>query len=300
VFSNSILLHIDHEVLFFKCGYCLIALFLLVNYSVNFTANYKKYLLIMQVDNSTLHLTHLIPQEDIHNAIPFSALLPLHGYHHKLSITALPWSLPDFATHIASLPAELIDMIQAFCAHDDLLALTSIDKTALATRFCNPRLQSLCFSSIKDTKQFLSYCQASQEKKAQELILEGGKISRSHLKPALSPNLTRRFISFTGENLQEVKTITLTLSVHSTAEQYDLLFTYLREIQHLTIQSTLQNSYDLGILLKATQGLNLYYLDICQACRVSAYIEDHLPDELWQFTTLEILTINNFKLIFRT
>jgi hypothetical protein len=126
----------------------------------------------MQVDNSTPHLTIFVPQKDTPSAILFPALLPLRGYHDKLSISAPSRSLSDFAPHIASLPAELIDMIQAFCAHDDLLALTSIDKTAFATRFCNPRLQKLCFKTVNDTEQFLSYCQALQEKKTEERILQ--------------------------------------------------------------------------------------------------------------------------------
>jgi hypothetical protein len=132
----------------------------------------------MQVDNSTLHQTtlppHFVPPEDTHSTIPFSALLPLHGYHDKLRISVSAQSLFGFVTRVASLPAELIDMIQAFCSHDDLLALTSVDKTAFASRLCNLCLQKLSFDTVKDTAQFLSYCQAIQEREAEERILEEG------------------------------------------------------------------------------------------------------------------------------
>jgi hypothetical protein len=281
--------------------YYLIALFLLVNYSVIFTPTHKKCLLIMQVDNSTLHHTtlppHFIPQKDPHSTPLFPALLPLHGYHQRLSITVPSWPLPDFATHVASLPAELINIIQSFCSHDDLLSLTSVDKAALATRFCNPRLQKLSFKTVKDTEQFLSYCQASQEKEAEELILEAGQKSCKRLKPALSPDTTPRFTSFTREHLHEVKAITLTLSDQFTAEQYNLLFTYLPEIQRLTIYSTEGSA--LGALFKAAQCLTLHYLAIVDDDGSNGHRslnkrEGNLPDELWQLTTLETLRINGF------
>jgi Leucine-rich repeat (LRR) protein len=250
----------------------------------------------MQVDNSTLHLTPLVPQEHPSSTSLFPALLPLRGYHHRLSITTLPWSLPAFTTHVASLPAELIDMIQAFCSHEDLLSLTSVDKTALAARFCNPRLQKLCFKTEKDIAQFLSYCQASQERQAQALILEEGQKSRKRLKLALSPDTTTRFTSFTREHLQEVKALTLTLFDQFTAEQYELLFTYLPGIQHLSLYFTERNHCALSGLLKAAQRLTLLFLAVClNLRRVPLYIEDHLPDELWQLTTLETLTISGFE-----
>jgi Leucine-rich repeat (LRR) protein len=216
-----------------------------------------------------------------------------------------PGSLLDFDTYIASLPAELIDIIQAFCSHDDLLALSSVDKAALATRFCNPRLQNLCFKTVKDTEQFLSYCQAVQDREAEELILEEGKKSRKRLKPALLPDFTTRFLSFTREHLQAIKALTLTLSDQFTAEQYDLLFTYLPGIQHLTIYSTKGSYCALGPLLKALQCLTLHYLYLLLVENNGShsrrgfneiedsfdYSEDNLPDELWQLTTLETLMI---------
>jgi hypothetical protein len=128
----------------------------------------------MQVDSSTSYLSTFVQQED-NSTHPFSALLPLHGYHHRLSITVPAWALSTFVIHVASLPAELIDMIQAFCSDDDLLSLTAVDKTAFATRFCNPRLQKLSFKTEQDIVQFLAYCQAIQDRQAQELILEEGQ-----------------------------------------------------------------------------------------------------------------------------
>jgi hypothetical protein len=254
----------------------------------------------MQVDNSTQpHTTlppHFVPQEDTNSTPLVSTLLPLHGYHQRLSITVPSWPLPDFANHVASLPAELIDMIQAFCSHKDLLSLTSVDKAALATRFCNPRLQKLSFKTVKDTEQFLSYCQTSQEKEAEELILEAGHKSRKRLKPALSLDPTMRFTSFTREQLQEVKALTLTISDQFTAEQYGLLFTYLSGIQHLTVRSTAFAS-SLSPLFKSAQRLTLHYLAIFnkgESPRNFNKKEDNLPDELWQFTTLETLKISDF------
>jgi hypothetical protein len=255
----------------------------------------------MQIDNSTLHhITlppHFVPSDGADSAPLFSALLPLHGYHQELSITVPSWSLPDFATHVGLLPAELIDMIQAFCSDDDLLSLTSVDKAALATRFCNPRLQKLCFKTINDTEQFLSYCQASQDRQAQALILEEEQKNLKWLTSALPFDPTTRFPLFTQEHLQEVRALTLTLPDQFTAEQYDGLFTYLPGIQHLTIDSTLQSSYALSPLLKAAPPLTLHYLVIFDANGFDE-IEDSLPDELWQFTILETLTIHGFQNIY--
>jgi hypothetical protein len=76
-------------------------------------------------------------------------------------------------------------MIQGFCSDKDLLSLTSVNKAGLATRFCNPRLQQLSFRTVKDTEQFLSYCQAIKEE-AQALILEKEPKIRTGLKSAFS------------------------------------------------------------------------------------------------------------------
>jgi hypothetical protein len=145
-------------------------------------------------------------------------------------------------------------MIQGFCSDKDLLSLTSVNKAGLATRFCNPRLQQLSFRTVKDTEQFLSYCQAIKEE-AQALILEKEPKIRTGLKSAFSFDPTTRFPLFTRD-LQAVNALTLTISAQSTAEQYDLLFTYLPGIQHLTLYST--RSHDaLGALCKAAQHLTL-------------------------------------------
>jgi hypothetical protein len=253
----------------------------------------------MQVDNSTPYFTTPVPQEDTHSTIPFpSLLLPLHGYHHRLSITAPAWPLPAFATHVTSLPAELIDMIQAFCSHKDLLALASVDKMALATRFCNPHLRKFCFKTVKDTQQFLAYCQALQEKEVEDRISEEEQKSHKRLKPALSPDPTLHFISFTQEHLQAIEA--LTLYEQFIAENYDLLFTYLPRIERLTIYSKLNNNSNLSALFKTAQRLNLHYLDVTHFNRPRDFnpVEDYLPDELWQLTTLETLIINNFQCIY--
>jgi Leucine-rich repeat (LRR) protein len=207
------------------------------------------------------------------------------------------WPLPAFATLVEQFPAELIDMIQAFCSDKDLLSLTSVDKTALAIRFSNPRLQQLCFKMVKNTAHFLSYCQAIQDRQAQELILEEGQKSRKRLKSTLSPDSTTQFTLFTREHLQKIKTLTLTISDQFTAEQYALLFTYLPAIQHLTIFSEKGNYDGLSTLLKAVQNITLQNLAIYSNNGSVDKRADHLPDELWQFTTLETLTIKSFQYI---
>jgi hypothetical protein len=244
------------------------------------------------------------------NLTEHAILIPLHGYHQKLSITA-PSSLPGYDTHVASLPAELIEMIQGFCSNEDLLSLTSVNQAALASRFCNPRLQKLSFNTIKDTKQFLAYCQAGQDRQAQALMVEKKPKIRTWLTSALSPHTTTRFISLNQEYLQAVKALTLTLSDPFTAEEYDLLFSFLPELQQLTVYFEGDNPTDLGSLLKATQHLNLHDLAIVQP-RYTSYgfprntsysessvkVEDHLPDELWQLTTLKTLIISGFRNIY--
>jgi hypothetical protein len=257
----------------------------------------------MQVGKSTQpHPTlppHFVSQEDTQSTPLIPSLLPLHGYHDKICITA-----PSLPLQLA-LSAEVIEIIQSFCSKKDLLSLTSIDKAALTTRFCNPRLQKLVFKRVKNTKQFLAYCQASQEKEAQELILKEGKKSHKQLKPTLLFDTTMHFTSFTREHLQAVKALNLTISAQFTAEQYDLLFTHLPGIQRLTIRSTLQSSYALIPLFKAAQRLTLYSLAIFNKNvfhdrrdrRDFSKLKDSLPNELWQLTTLVTLTIRGFAKI---
>jgi Leucine-rich repeat (LRR) protein len=251
----------------------------------------------MQVDNSTQPHTTFVSQEGVYSTTFFPSLLPLYGYYDRFKITMPSWPLPAFATTLEQFPAELINKIQAFCSHDDLLALTAVDKAAFATRFCNPRLQKFYFENVEDTEQFLAYCQAIQKKKAQVLTLKEGQKSRKRLEPPLLFNTTTRFPIFGREHLQAVKAVTLTLSARFTVEQYDLLFTYLSGVQHLTLHATPLSSCALGRSLKATQHLNLHHL-------VIIYPEDSglkqlwevtkLPNELWQFTTLKTLIIKGF------
>jgi Leucine-rich repeat (LRR) protein len=246
-------------------------------------------------NRSTLHQTTGILQQGTYSTPSFSALLPLYGYHQKLSIIA-PSSLPDFTTHVASLPAELIDMIQAFCVHDDLLALTAVDKAAWATRFCHPRLQKFAFKTVKDTEQFLSHCQALEEKEAQALTLEKEQKIGTEWKPVLSSDTITRFPFLFREHWQGIKALTLTLSAQFTAEQYNLLFASLPGIQHLTIYSEKGNHVALGPLLKAAQHLTLHHAFISpNPNNYGAFEQDHLPDELWQLTPLKILTIRGFE-----
>jgi hypothetical protein len=263
--------------------------------------NHKKYPLTMQVNNSTQpHITFIsqsttsstfISQSTTSSTF-FPSLLPLYGYYDKFKITMPSWPLPAFAT-LDQFPAELINKIQALCSDKDLLALTSVNQAALAARFCNPRLQKLFFKTVEDTKQFLAYCQALQEKEAQALMLEEGQESRKRLKPALSPDTITRFTSFTREHLQEVKALTLTLYEQFTAEQYELLFTYLPGIQHLTLYLGGENACALGVLLKAAQRFALLHLAVINLNRHRS--PAHLPDELWQLTTLKTLTIRGFS-----
>jgi Leucine-rich repeat (LRR) protein len=258
----------------------------------------KKDLLIMQVDKSTQPHTIFISQDTTSSTF-FPSLLPLYGYYDKLKIT-MPSPLPAFAT-LEQFPVELIDMIQAFCSDKDLLSLTSIDKTALATRFCNPRLQKLSFKTGEDIAQFLSYCQAIKEEDAQTLISKVRQKIGTWLKYALSLDPITRFPLFTRDHLQAVKALTLTLSDPFTAEQYNLLFTYLPGIQRLTIYfeedsdiCSERNFLDeLGALFKAAQCLNLHHLAVIDpnCYRDSAHIKNRLSNELWQLTTLETLTI---------
>jgi Leucine-rich repeat (LRR) protein len=234
----------------------------------------------MQVDNSTQPHTSL-PPNLVSPDPTILSLLPLCGYHQKLSITA------------PSLPTELIVMIQAFCSHDNLLDLTAVDKAAWATRFRNPRLQKLHFLTVEKTEQFLSYCQEKPKE------------------------VENRF-------LQEIKALTLTIPDQFTAEQYDSLFGYLSEIEHLTIYSAALAS-SLSPLFKAVP-LTLHRLAIInpspststledppdydeyqcideivadnlsdELYQYNEIVEDNLPDELWRLTTLETLTISGFE-----
>jgi Leucine-rich repeat (LRR) protein len=96
--------------------------------------------------------------------------------------------------------------------------------------------------------------------------------------------------------LQAIKALTLTVSDQFTAEQYELLFTYLPRIQHLSIYSYSNRAFhgDVHTLLKAAQPLTLHHLVLINLTRYNGDHKDILPNELWQFTTLKTLTIRGF------
>jgi Leucine-rich repeat (LRR) protein len=240
----------------------------------------------------------------------FSSLLPLHNYQqqHSIAVSSLP--LPVIAANY-SLPAELIEKIQSFCSHNDLLSLTSVDKAAFATRVCNLRVQQRSLKTVADTEALLSYCQVNQEKEARDLANEtqqSPKRSRFERVEVTLPS-----ISFTKEYLQRIKTLTLTVSDHFTAEQYALLFSYLSGVNHLTVHSPAAAS-SLSPLFKAVQHLNLHHLAMISVVSFEnpkgstiydpfkfylENIKDNVPDELWQLTTLETLILENFECIRR-
>jgi Leucine-rich repeat (LRR) protein len=265
----------------------------------------------MQVDNAAAFLTtpppYPVPADDAVDSSSFSFLLPLHGYPQKRGIAITAPALSLIAIH-ESLPAELIEKIQSFCSHDDLISLTSIDKAALATRFCNPRLQKLSFTTVQKTEQFLAYCRASQQKEAQDLGAEDTQKSRKRLKSG-EAEATSLMTPFTKEYLQQVTTLTLRVANQFTAEQYELLFSYLSGVTHLTVHSAALAS-PLSPLFKAAQRLTLHHLAVISTVSFGPSIrlydpfkshlknmKDNLPDELWQLTTLETLILENFECI---
>jgi Leucine-rich repeat (LRR) protein len=199
----------------------------------------------MQVDNAaTSRATHpplFAPPDNNAGDTLFTSLLPLQDYHRQFSIAAHSLPMPIVADNTVALSAELIEMVQSFCSTDDLLSLTSVDKTALATRFCNPPLQQLFFKTVADTEQFLAYCRASQDREAHDLSLEDTQKSRKRLKFKAPKTISSLSTLFSIERLQEIKRLTLTVSEQFTLEDYQLLFTYLPQINQLTIRIPTQN-----------------------------------------------------------
>jgi hypothetical protein len=62
------------------------------------------------------------------------SLFPFFLYMAIINNSLAAPSLPLHAVSaLVSLPAELIDKIQSFCCHQDLLALTAVDKAAFIT-----------------------------------------------------------------------------------------------------------------------------------------------------------------------
>jgi Leucine-rich repeat (LRR) protein len=262
----------------------------------------------MQVDNTTIsHAArppYSISADDAVDPSSF-CLLPLHGYSHKRDLTITAPALPLIALH-SSLPAELIEKIQSFCSPHDLLALTSVDKAAFATRLYNLSLPHLSLKTIADTEQFLAYCRASQEREAQDLSAEDTQKSRKRLKFE-EAKAALLMTPFTKEYLQRVTTLTLTVSDQFTAEQYTLLFNYLSGVTHLTVHSTTSGIDFLCPLLNGAQRLALHHLAVISRVyfgplirrddSFNSYFEkskDNLPDELWRLATLETLVLENF------
>jgi Leucine-rich repeat (LRR) protein len=265
------------------------------------------YLMLSSTEktNSTCPL-HFVPQNDNLDDTPLSSLLPLHDYQQQHSIVVSSLPLPIIAANYL-LPAELIEKIQSFCSHNDLLSLTSVDKAAFATRACNLRVQQLALKTVADTEALLSYCRVNQEREARDLANE---TQQSHKRSRFEGvGTTLPSTPFTKEYLQRVKTLTLTVSDQFTAAQYELLFSYLSGVNHLTIRSPAVAS-SLSPLFKAVQHLTLHYLAVISIVSFGpslrnydpfkSYFEnikDNLPDELWQFTTLETLILENFECI---
>jgi Leucine-rich repeat (LRR) protein len=203
--------------------------------------------------------------------IASTSLLPLHGYHthqHRISMQALP--LQAINAQVSFLPAELIDMIQAQCSYRDLQALTSVNHAAFALRFHNPRLQHLHFNTAAQVKAFLACCRETQ----QTASLTGAIRIR--------------------EDFQQVKILSLTLSKHLNSEQCEPLFAYLPGVDCLKIRPAAgQRIASLGPLCKAARYLALKHLAITGPLlqyRLK-FDEDALPDELWQWSTLETLEL---------
>jgi Leucine-rich repeat (LRR) protein len=224
-------------------------------------------------------------------------LLPLHGYQNKLSI-ALPllpgqtigtilltkpviglsqWlssyqGLPTIKEmDTISLPAELIELIQQYCSHTDLLVLTAVNKAALATRFDQPRLQHLHFKTVLQIEQLFAHCWETQ----QSALLTGAARIREHF--------------------QAVKVLTLALSEQLTFKQSERLFICLPGVTQLRIQLALTQSYaSLAPLLQAAKRyLGVSELSI-EKHTSDTPPNDTLPDVLWELTTLQTLSLEGF------
>jgi Leucine-rich repeat (LRR) protein len=208
-----------------------------------------------------------LPQPD-RVALSSTSLLPLYeyqAYQEKIATQALPMHMVA-DTHL--LPTELIEMIQRLCSHKDLLALTSVNKAAFAIRFHNPPLQHLRFTTATQA-EFLATCRETRRTAA----LTGAIRSR--------------------EDFQEVKTLTLTFSNQLTTEQCEPLFSRLPGVTHLSLSLKYgQRLALLNLLLKAASHLLLTQLTI-SSDGIGGADKDALPDELWQWHTLERLELRN-------
>jgi Leucine-rich repeat (LRR) protein len=193
-------------------------------------------------------------------------LLPLHGYHqYQPRIATQALALEMVAGQDYLIP-ELIEMVQSFCLPKDLLALTSINKAAFATRFTNPRLTHLYLATAEQVKSFLHHCWETQQS-------------------AVFTHAIR-----IREDFQTIKELTLTLSDELPVEQATRLFTCLPNITALTIRlEGKQWVAYLGPLLNAARHLALTYLVIERGDDEPEEVEYSLPNELWQWPTLEEL-----------
>jgi Leucine-rich repeat (LRR) protein len=249
---------------------------------------------------STRQQTTIAPHQQgtVVHPLPNSMVLswlPLHGYQNKLAI-ALPClplqilrtvQLPEPLIGLSQwgraspnlpavqiintdpFPAEIIEMIQSRCSHADLLALTSVNKAAFMTRFDNPRLQHLCFTTAEQVQQFLSASWETQQ----------------------TAHLTG--IARTREHFQQVKVLTLALSEPLTFQQYQRLFICLSGITQLRLcLPRNQSCASLAPLLQAAKK----YLTLPDLFITSSFEGDVLPDELWELNTLETLGLSGLKI----
>jgi hypothetical protein len=197
-------------------------------------------------------------------------LLPLHGYHQYQSPISTQTPAIEMVAGQDYLMPELTEMIQNFCLVEDLLALTSINKTAFATRFTNPRLTHLYFATSVQIEQFLG----DYEIKQPSAVFTGAIRTR--------------------EDFQSIKALTLTLSDTHSVEQAARLFTCLPGITHLKIRlAGNQCIAFLGPLLKAARHLTLTHLTIKKKGNEPGKLAPlALPDELWQWHTLKMLDLS--------
>jgi Leucine-rich repeat (LRR) protein len=230
--------------------------------------------------------------------------LPLYGYQNKLSIAIPPLPLQIINTvslpaliglgqwlgsppnspameivDILPLPAEVIEMIQSRCSHKDLLALTSVNKAAFASRFHHPRLQQLRFTHAVQVTPFLAHSEETPPTTA----LHTGAIR-------------------TQEDFKGVKVLALTVSEWLKAEHCAFLFSRLSGVTHLRLSlAEGQTLASLTSLFKAASHLTLTQLTIEWKHTYNFDIDavdedalpDTLPDALWQCHTLKKLALIN-------
>jgi Leucine-rich repeat (LRR) protein len=197
-------------------------------------------------------------------------LLPLHGYHQYQPPISTQAPAIDMVAGQDYLMPELIEMIQSLCLPQALLALTSINKAAFATRFYNPALMHLYFATSVQIEQFLS----NYETKQTSAVFTGAIRTR--------------------KDFQSIKALTLTLSDTQSVEQAARLFTCLPGVIRLEIRlAGNQCIAFLGPLLKAARYLTLTHLAINREDNEPGELAHlALPAELWQWHSLKILDLS--------